>query len=173
MAAHPAHLLQPAPAQLDVVGVAGGVGTRTVAAAVGGRDLGVFAGRPADILVCRGAVASVLLAGRVAALSPRPVVAVTAVDGARPSRALLSRLRLLEPHTSAVVLLPYVPQWRDAAAPLDELRDQLTQVPEALPLPVRRYLDAIASIQTALRSPADPDRPTTAPRLAAGRAVRA
>ena len=91
-----------------VVGVAGGVGTSTLAAALGGRDLGLFTGRPADVVVCRATVASVLLAGRVAALCARPVVAVTAVDTGKLSAALRSRLALLEPHTTAVVVLPWI-----------------------------------------------------------------
>ena len=105
-----------------VVGVAGGVGTSTVAVALGGLDLGVFTGRRADVVVCRATVASVLRAGRVAALCGRPVVAVTAVDTGKPSSALRSRLALLEPHTAAVVALPWVPQWRDLVDPLEQLR---------------------------------------------------
>ena len=71
----------------------------------------MFTGRPADVVVCRATVASVLLAGRVAALCARPVVAVTALDTGKPSGALRSRLALLEPHTAAVVVLPWVPPW--------------------------------------------------------------
>jgi hypothetical protein len=134
------------------VGVAGGVGTSTVAAALGGRDLGVFTGRPAHIVVCRATVASVLLAGRVTALCTRPVVAVTAVDAGMPSGALRSRLALLEPHTAAVVALPWVPHWRDLADPLHELRDQLNQPPAELPRAVGGYLAALAAIHTGLSS---------------------
>ena len=43
-----------------VVGVAGGVGTSTIAVALGGLDLGVFTGRRADVVVCRATVASVV-----------------------------------------------------------------------------------------------------------------
>ena len=116
----------------------------------GGRDLGVFTGRPADVVVCRATVASVLLAGRVAALCGRPVVAVTAVDTGKPSSALRSRLALLEPHTAAVVALPWVPQWRDLVDPLQELHDQLTRPAGKLPRPVGGYLAALAAIHTAL-----------------------
>jgi hypothetical protein len=165
-----------------VVGVAGGVGTSTIAAALGGRDLGVFAGRPADVVVCRATVASVLLAGRVAALCTRPVVAVTAVDTGRLSAALRSRLALLEPHTAAVVALPWVPSWRDLVDPLRELRDHLIRPAAELPRPVSGYLAALTTIRTALasselRSPAVPGRPDPAPLLApeqsvVGRAAR-
>jgi hypothetical protein len=160
-----------------VAGVGGGVGTSTVAAALGVRDLGVFTGRPADVVVCRATVASVLLAGRVTALSARPVVAVTAVDTGRPSGALRSRLALLEPHTAAVITLPWVPPWCDLADPIQELREQLTRPAAKLPRPVGGYLVALAAIHTALhtalaspglRSPAPPGRPNQAP----GRAAR-
>jgi hypothetical protein len=164
-----------------VVGVAGGVGTSTVAAGLGGRDLGVFTGRPADVVVCRATVASVLLAGRVAALCARPVVAVTAVDTGKLSGALRSRLALLEPHTAAVVTLPWVPQWRDLVDPLQELNDQLTRPAAQLPRPVAGYLAALTAISGALRSglrsPAVPGRPDPSPpmseRVVSGRAVRA
>ena len=135
-----------------VVGVAGGVGTSTVAAALGGLDLGVFTGRPADVVVCRATVASVLRAGRVAALCGRPVVAVTAVDTGKPSSALRSRLALLEPHTAAVVALPWVPQWRDLVDPLQQLHDQLAQPAGQLPRPVGGYLAGVAAIHAALAS---------------------
>jgi hypothetical protein len=135
-----------------VVGVAGGVGTSTVATALGGLDLGVFTGRPADVVVCRATVASVLRAGRVAALCGRPVVAVTAVDTGKPSSALRSRLALLEPHTAAVVALPWVPQWRDLVDPLQQLHDQLAQPAGQLPRPVGGYVAGVAAIHAALAS---------------------
>ena len=135
-----------------VVGVAGGVGTSTVAAALGGLDLGVFTGRPAAVVVCRATVASVLRAGRVAALCGRPVVAVTAVDTGKPSSALRSRLALLEPHTAAVVVLPWVPQWRDLVDPLQQLHDQLTQPAGQLPRPVGGYVAGLTAIHAALGS---------------------
>ena len=133
-----------------MVGVAGGVGTSTVAATLGGLDLGVFTGRPADVVVCRATVASVLRAGRVAALCGRPVVAVSAVDTGKPSSALRSRLALLEPHTAAVVALPWVPQWRDLVDPLQQLHDQLAQPAGQLPRPVGGYIAGVAAIHGAL-----------------------
>jgi hypothetical protein len=149
-----------------VVGVAGGVGTSTVAATLGGLDLGVFTGRRADVVVCRATVASVLRAGRVAALCGHPVVAVTAVDTGKPSSALRSRLALLEPHTAAVVALPWVPQWRDLVDPLQQLHDQLAQPAGQLPRPVGRYIAGVAAIHAALGTG------TTAGGLRAGAAGR-
>ena len=135
-----------------VVGVAGGVGTSTVAATLGGLDLGVFTGRRADVVVCRATVAAVVRAGRVAALCGRPVVAVTAVDNGKASSALRSRLALLEPHTAAVVVLPWVPQWRDLVDPLQQLHDQLAQPAGQLPRPVGGYVAGVAAIHAALAS---------------------
>lgn len=141
----------PRPDPPRVAGVSGGVGTSTLAFALGGCDLGVFAGRPADVVVCRGTVASVLMAGRVAALCARPVVAVVAVNIAKPGQPLTSRLALLEPHTAAVVLVPHVQQWRDVVDPLTELRRDLSAPVDGLPRTVRRFLDAVALLQDALR----------------------
>jgi hypothetical protein len=145
-----------------VVGVSGGVGTSTLALALNACDLRVFAGRPADVIVCRGTVASVLLAGRVAALADAPVVAVTAIDATKPSQALLSRLQLLEPHTAAVVLVPHVPHWRDVVDPLSELRRHLAASADDLARVVRRYLTAVASIREALERQVEPTRPVQA-----------
>ena len=51
------------PAPLSEVAAAASIGYQYLAVALGGRDLGVFAGRPADVVACRDAVAPVLLAG--------------------------------------------------------------------------------------------------------------
>lgn len=137
-----------------VAGVGGGVGTTTVAFAVGGTDRGVFTGRAVDVLVCRTTADSVIRAGRAAQLiggvGPRPILAVTAVDGARPTRALLARLCLLEPHAAAVVLLPHVGLWRASAAPLDDLRQILGRPMEEMPRATRGYARAIGDLKAAL-----------------------
>lgn len=137
-----------------VAGVGGGVGTTTVAVALGGSDRGVFTGRAVDILVCRNTADSVVRAGRAAQLiggvGPRPVLAVTAVDGARPTRALLARLRLLEPHAAAVVLLPHVGLWRASAAPLDGVRQILGRPIDEMPRAARGYARAIGELTAAL-----------------------
>ena len=135
-----------------VVGVAGGVGTSTVAVALGGLDLGVFTVRRADVVVCRATVASVVRAGRVAGLCGRPVVAVTAVDSGKPSSALRSRLALLEPHTAAVVTLPWMPHWRDLVDPLEQLRQQMADPAGQLPRPVGGYVAGLAAMHAALGS---------------------
>jgi hypothetical protein len=107
---------------LSVAGVAGGVGASTVATVLGAADRGVFVGRAVDVLVCRATGDSLIRAGRaaqlVAAAGGRgPVLAVTAADASGPSRPVTARLRLLEPHTAAVVVLPFVHRWRELAVP--------------------------------------------------------
>ena len=135
----------------SVAGVAGGVGTSTLAAAMGARDRGVFVGRPVDVLVCRATGDSLVRAGHAARLitqstGRKPVVAVTSTDASGPSRPVTARLRLLEPHTSAVVVLPFIRRWRDVTAPLDEAR-ALLKVPRTdLPRPLRRYAIAAQSL---------------------------
>lgn len=137
-----------------VAGVGGGVGTTTVAVALGGTDRGVFTGRAVDVLVCRNTADSVIRAGRAAQLvggvGLRPVLAVTAVDGRRPTRALLARLRLLEPHAAAVVLLPHVGLWRAAASPLDGVRQILGRPMDEVPRAARGYARAIGKLTAAL-----------------------
>jgi hypothetical protein len=141
---------------LNVAGVSGGVGTSVVAAATGGIDQGVFVGRPVDVLVCRGSVESAIRAARAARLLGAnhawAVLAVTAIDPSGPSRVLRARLRLIEPHIAGVVVLPWVPQWRDAVTPLEAVREARNRAPDELPRPVRAYVRAVAAIHTALRS---------------------
>lgn len=150
--AAPRHRLFSAPP--TVAGVGGGVGTTTVACALGGTDRGVFTGRAIDVLVCRSTADSVIRAGRAAQLiggvGPRPVLAVTAVDGARPTRALLARLRLLEPHAAAIVLLPHVGFWRASAAPLDAVRQICGRPVDEMPRAARGYARAIGELTAAL-----------------------
>lgn len=139
-----------------VAGVGGGVGTTTVAVALGGTDRGVFIGRAVDVLVCRTTADSVIRAGRAAQLiggvGRRPVLAVTAVDGARPTRALLARLRLLEPHAAAVVLLPHVGFWRASATPLDAVRQIFGRPMNEMPRAARGYARAIGELTAALHA---------------------
>jgi len=70
---------------LSVAGVAGGVGTTTLAVAIDAADRGVFAGQPVDVLVCRATGDSLIRAGRASrmvtvATGRRPLVAVLATD---------------------------------------------------------------------------------------------
>ena len=154
-----------------VAGVAGGVGTTMVATAIGGGDLGVFVGRGADVLVCRATGDSLVRAGRAAQLvigstGRPPVIAVTAADFSGPSRPVAARLRLLEPHAAAIVVLPFVRRWRDLAVPLDEVRGLLAVPHSEVPRVLRRYADAARQIRAQLgvpiSTPVAPSRPARA-----------
>jgi hypothetical protein len=160
-----------------VAGVAGGVGATTVATAIDAADRGVFVGRAVDVLVCRATGDSLIRAGRAAQLvaqvtGRRPVLAVTAADESGPSRPVTARLRLLEPHAAAVVVLPFVRRWRELAVPLDEVRGLLAVPRTEQPRNLRRYAATAQDLRSALDggSPA-PARPiparatTTAPTL--------
>ncbi|WP_214406336.1 hypothetical protein [Pseudonocardia lacus] len=151
--------------RLTVAGVAGGVGTTTVATGLGALDRGVFTGRGVDILVCRATGDSLVRAGRAAQLitadgRPRPFLAVTAADTSGPTRPVTARLRLIEPHTAAVVLLPFVRRWRELAVPLDEVRSLLTRPLTELPRPLRRYARALHDLRAATGHPPTPGPPT-------------
>lgn len=144
-----------------MAGVAGGVGTTTVATALDAADCGVFSGRRGraiDVLVCLATGDSLVRAGRaaqqvVADGMPRPVVAVTRPDPQGPSRPVSARLRLLEPHAAAVVVLPFVRRWREVVEPQSEIRGLLTRPPNAIPRPLRRYAAALHRLRAALDSP--------------------
>lgn len=159
-----------------VAGVAGGVGTTTVATAIGAVDRGVFVARAADVLVCRATGDSLIRAGRAARLiteatGHRPVLAVTAADAAGASRPTAARLRLLGPHVAAVVVLPFVRRWRELAVPLDEVRDLLTVPRTELPRQLRAYAKAVSTLRAQLGdhppTPAPTGRATRLVRLAA------
>ncbi len=99
-----------------VAGVTGGVGTTTVAAAMGGRDMGIYRrGDPVDVIVARPTMWSLGCAQRALATAPgpAPLLAVVA-DQARVGlpRTAQHRLRMTEGLVSGVVLLPFVEMWR-------------------------------------------------------------
>lgn len=148
-----------------VAGVAGGVGTTTVAAALGGSDRGVFVGRAVDVLVCRATGDSLVRAGHAARLVREvagrlPVLVVTAADATGPSRPVTARLRLLEPNAAAVVVLPFVRRWRELPTPLDEARVLRTVPRTDLPRALRRYAAAVDQVVTAIVGrPSTPARP--------------
>lgn len=138
-----------------VAGVAGGVATSTVAVALGATDAGVFTGRPVDVITCRATGDSLIRAATAAQLiigdgRRPPVVAVTAANSSGPSRPVSARLRLLEPHTSGVIVLPYVRRWASVAAPLNEVA-ALASRPQEVSRQLRGYAATLCSLQNAVR----------------------
>jgi hypothetical protein len=150
-----------------VAGVAGGVGTTTLAVALRGHDAGRRTG-PADILACRGTLGSLR---RVAAVlghagpGPRPVVAVT-LEGVRVPAPVRVRLQALDLEVAAVVVLPHVDHWLVLADPLAEAAGLLVEPPPALPRALRRYAAALRELAAAVvRSGRLNTPPAPAPRV--------
>ena len=78
-----------------------------------GRDLGVYCGGPADIVVCRSTSSSVGAAHRVINAVPGTPVLVVVADGPlRTPAPVKARVRMVEPHLAALVWMPYVEHWR-------------------------------------------------------------
>src|SRR5919206_432434 len=86
-----------------VCGVAGGVGTTTIATALHGRDLGVYCGGPADIVVCRSTSSSVAAAHRVINAVPGAPVLVVVADAPlrTPAPVVVQGPRSIPPSTAA------------------------------------------------------------------------
>jgi hypothetical protein len=152
-----------------LAGVAGGVGTTTLATAVRGYDRGRAVDRGIEILVCRSTgdslhAAATVLAGLTSAGHPRPVLAVVA-DQPTPVRApLRARLRMIEPQASGLVRVPYVTHWRDLTDPLTEAA-RLSEWPaDQLPRALRGYGEALtrlaeAVLRSGLLTSGHPDSP--------------
>ncbi|HVL83547.1 MAG TPA: hypothetical protein VM367_04520 [Pseudonocardia sp.] len=132
-----------------VAGVAGGVGTTTVAVALRGRDAG-RAVADADVVVCRASGDSLRRVARLAdalpATGPRPVLAVTGATRG----PVAARLGLLERRFARIVVLPDVPRWRELADPLAEVSALLGRPTDRLPRPARAYVEALRELATAV-----------------------
>ena len=102
-----------------VGGVAGGVGTSTIASLVDGADVGAWSMGPLDVLVCRPTASSTAAAQRILGgdfqlLGCRPVLVVIS-DGLPGTPAdSAARLTMLRPLCRAVIELPYAVQWRQS-----------------------------------------------------------
>ncbi|GAA5160975.1 hypothetical protein GCM10023321_44520 [Pseudonocardia eucalypti] len=138
-----------------IAGVAGGVGTTTLATALRGYDRGRAFGHGCELLVCRCTGESLHRAAMVTSWFaqhdlPRPVLAVNA-DVPVPMRGpLRARLRMIEPQVSGLVLVPYVMHWRELTDPLGEAA-RLSETPtEELPRPLRPYSDALVRLAQAV-----------------------
>jgi hypothetical protein len=156
-----------------LAGVAGGVGTSTLATALRGYDRGRAADQGVEVLVCRSTGDSLHAAATVIAWLgstglPRPVLAVTADDSAPPRGPLRARLRMIEPQVSGLVVVPYVAHWRELTDPLAEAA-RLSECPaDQLPKALRGYGEALARLAEAvlrsgLLTAARPGGPHTPP----------
>jgi hypothetical protein len=125
-----------------VAGVGGGVGTTIIASALHAFDDDLYVdGSPVDVLVCRSTRNSVTEAHRALAHAPYPPVLAVVADlpaGAKlplPPREVTALTRIVEPHVSGMVAVPYVSQWRTRDAPdcdAATLLDPNTEIPQWL-----------------------------------------
>lgn len=133
-----------------VCGVAGGVGTTTIAASLQARDLGVYRGGPAEIVVCRSTGMSIGAAHRVVNAVPgKPVLVVVADGPLRTPAAVRARVRMVEPHVTALVWMPYVERWRE----IDQVLEQAAAVPyhpENVPRWLRAWAAALLRVADAV-----------------------
>lgn len=126
-----------------VTGVAGGVGTRTVAFALGVSAHAPGQHQPCDVLVCRTTLHSVGLVERhLAAVAERPVLLVTS-DAGRIPRPVRAKLRMVEAYTEGAVHLPHVPRWREVVNPYADVSQLVWQGPEEVAKHLRRYHAAL------------------------------
>lgn len=160
----------------SVAGVSAGVGATTVAAAIGAMDRGVSVNQRVDILVCRASSDSLIQAAQaaqvvVASAGRKPVLAVNAANASAPSRSMTARLRLIEPHTSSVVLMPFVRHWTETLVPIAEIRGLLSAHRGELPRRLRSFASAALDLRTAIegRAPAS-SRPMTVRTIGSSRA---
>jgi len=138
-----------------IAGVAGGVGTTTLATALRGYDRGRAAEQGTDVLVCRSTGDSLHAAAT--AISwlgssglPRPVLAVVADQPTALRGPVRARLRMIEPQVNGLVLVPYVAHWRDITDPLAEAA-RLSECPaDQLPRALRGYGEALVRLAEAV-----------------------
>jgi hypothetical protein len=136
-----------------IAGVAGGVGTTTLARALYGIDCGIYTARDwVDVLVARSSMYSLGCAQRAIAAAPeRPILAVVAEQPrSRLSGTAKARLRMTEPYVRTTVLVPYVGGWADVDDP-HAAAAQVLQAPE-LSKPVRPFADALHELVNEVRA---------------------
>ncbi|MGI8800422.1 MAG: transglycosylase family protein [Pseudonocardia sp.] len=147
-----------------IVGVAGGVGTTTLATALWAHDGGRDTEPSVDVLACRCTGDSLrraaeLLNELAAAGWPTPVLAVTALVPGPPRGPLRARLRMIEQQASGLVELPYVARWRDVSNPLPQVAGLLDAIPDELPHELCDYALAVQELVDALVSAGTRERP--------------
>ncbi|MEU6700289.1 hypothetical protein [Pseudonocardia sp. NPDC046786] len=130
-----------------VGGLAGGVGTTTVARALRARDLGVVGGTDLlpDVLLCRDTVAGLAAAAQVAP-RPGPGAPVLALHPGRTEPDGFDAAA--GPGWAAVVALPAVPGWTRSPDPWSDAGTVFIR--SAPSTAVRRYAEALGRIVAAL-----------------------
>jgi hypothetical protein len=143
-----------------IAGVAGGVGTTTIAAALRGRDCGLYrANKPVQVLVCRSTLNSLGCAQRALQYTPAPPVLaiVDDVPNGGLSTNTANRVRMTEGYTSDIIRIPFVTEWRDVETPHHHAADLLVTADQ--PKGLRAYADAVLDLVDAIVAIADAEDP--------------
>lgn len=134
-----------------VAGVAGGVGTTTVAAALSATDGHVYRSGPVDAVVCRDTVVSLggahSLIGHVGTSPVLVVVASCRESTTKPARA---RIEMVRPHVRAVVTVPWVARWCELVNPHAEAATVLSSSTQEVPKHLRGFAAAMQQARNEL-----------------------
>jgi hypothetical protein len=135
-------------------GVAGGVGTTTLARALQAIDGGIYPGGcPVDVLVARSTMYSLGCAQRAVAATPVPPLLAVVADAprARLSGRVRARMRMTEPYLAGVVVVPFVDTWADLDDPYRDAERVLAPAAAELPKPLRGFAAAIHALVGQIR----------------------
>lgn len=134
-----------------VTGVAGGVGTTTVALALTAVDCGPYRGGPAQVVVCRDTVSSLgaahVVVNRVVG---RPVLVVVASTPGEISKPAAARVDMVRPHVTSVIRVPFVARWREVVDPWTQAAEALRYPEAELPRYMRGFHRALLQARTDL-----------------------
>lgn len=139
-----------------IAGVAGGVGTTTIAAALRGLDCGLYrANKPVQVLVCRSTLNSLGCAQRALQYTPDPPVlaVVDDVPNGSLSTNTANRLRMTEGYVADIIRIPFVSEWRDAENPHHHAADLLVSAEQ--PKGLRAYVVAVQDLVNTIVAIAD------------------
>lgn len=156
-----------------VAGVAGGVGTTTVAWALAAVDCGAYRGGRVHAVVCRDTVSSVGAAHTVVnRVVGRPVLLVVASIPGGISKPAAARVEMVRPHVASVVHVPFVGRWRELVDPWTQAAMVLRYSERELPRHVWGFRRALAQARTDLLAMLREPVPTLPPQTqAAARAA--
>lgn len=133
-----------------VCGVAGGVGATTIAAALQAQDVGIYCGGPVDIVVCRTTSSSVAAAHCVVNAAPgKPVLVVVADGPLRMPAPAKARLTMVEPHLTALVMMPFVARWREIDQAFEQAVAAL-RYPNQVPKWLQPWAGALGQVMAAV-----------------------